>query len=122
MAEGTQPAVPRAEALRPDSDASRAADLGQLMGARERYKAVTGQYPGKLAPLPKLPAIPKTLEEAKALAERGHPLVIQAQHQVTAADLNVKIAATAFGPTLSGSVDRSQDMETGITHTRGVLT
>jgi outer membrane protein len=87
------------------------------MVARERYKAVTGQYPGKLAPLPKLPAIPKTLEEAKALAERGHPLVIQAQHQVTAADLNVKIAATAFGPTLSGSVDLSKDMETGIAST-----
>ena len=51
------------------------------------------------------------------MAERGHPVVIQAQHQVTAADLNVKIAATAFGPTLSGSVDLSKDVESGIAST-----
>jgi len=117
VGEVTQTDVSLAEAALAASNANLAAAQGQLMVARERYKAVMGAYPGKLASLPKTPAIPKTLEEAKAIAERGHPLVIQAQHQVTAADLNVKIAGTAFGPTLSGSVDLSKDMESGIAST-----
>jgi outer membrane protein len=117
VGEVTQTDVALAEAALAASDANLAAAQGQLMVARERYKAVTGQYPGKLASLPKPPALPKTLDEAKAVAERGHPVVIQAQHQVTAADQNVKIAATAFGPTLSGSVDLSKDVESGIAST-----
>ena len=114
VGEVTQTDVALAEAALAASDANLAAAQGQLLVARERYKAVTGQYPGKLASLPKPPALPKTLEEAKAVAERAHPVVIQAQHQVTAADLSVKIAATAFGPTLSGSADLSKDTDTGI--------
>jgi outer membrane protein len=117
VGEVTQTDVALAEAALAASDANLAAAQGQLLVARERYKAVTGQYPGTLASLPKPPALPKTLDEAKAVAERGHPVVIQAQHQVTAADLNVKIAATAFGPTLSGSVDLSKDVESGIAST-----
>lgn len=113
VGEVTQTDVSLAEAALAASNANLAAAQGQLMIARERYKAVTGHYPGRLASLPKLPTIPNTLEAAKAVAERGHPLVIQAQHQVAAAELNVKIAATAFGPTLSGSVDLSKDLQTG---------
>jgi outer membrane protein len=114
VGEVTQTDVSLAEAALAASEANLAAAQGQLMVARERYKAVTGAYPGKLARLPKPPALPKTMDEAKAVAARSHPLIIQAQHQVKAADLNVKIAATAFGPTLSGSVDVSKDVESGI--------
>lgn len=113
VGEVTQTDVSLAEAALAASKANLAAAQGQLMVARERYKAMTGHYPGKLARLPQTPALPRTLEEAKSLAERGHPVIIQAQHQVAAADLGVKIAATAFGPTLSGSLDLTKDTQSG---------
>ncbi|NEY89358.1 TolC family outer membrane protein [Tabrizicola oligotrophica] len=113
VGEVTQTDVSLAEAALAASNANLAAAQGQLMVARERYKAVTGHYPGTLAPAPKTPALPGSLEAAKAVAERGHPVVIQAQHQAAAADLNVKIAATAFGPTLGASVDLSKDVQDG---------
>ena len=114
VGEVTQTDVSLAEAALAASKANLAAAQGQLMVARERFKAVTGHYPGKLAGLPKTPAIPKSLEAAKSVAERGHPVVIQAQHQAAASAINVKIAATAFGPTLSGSVDLSENLDTGL--------
>lgn len=114
VGEVTQTDVSLAEAARAASEANLAAAQGQLMVSRERFKAMTGHYPGKLAAPPKSPALPNSLEEAKKVAERGHPLVIQAQHQVKAADLNVKMAKTAFGPTVSGSVDASENLVTGL--------
>jgi len=113
VGEVTQTDVALAEAALAASNANLAAAQGQLMVARERYKAVTGHYPANLASPPKSPAIPKTLEDAKSVAERGHPSVIQAQHQVAAADLNAQIAATAFGPTLSGSAGLNKDLDGG---------
>lgn len=108
VGEVTQTDVSLAEAALAASKANLAAAQGALMVARERFKATVGHYPGKLAALPKTPSIPKTLEEAKSVAERSHPVVTQAQHQVKAADLNVKIAGTSFEPTFSGNV--------GVTH------
>jgi outer membrane protein len=113
VGEVTQTDVSLAEAALAAAKANLAAAQGQLMVARERYKAVVGHYPGKLASLPKAPAIPRTLDEAKSVGERGHPIVVAAQNQVVAAELNVRIAATAFGPTLSGSIDLSKDLEEG---------
>lgn len=111
VGEVTQTDVSLAEAALAEAKANLAAAQGQLMIARERYKATIGHYPGKLTRLPKRPAIPNTFEEARSVAERGHPLVIQAQHQVVAADLNVQIAATAFGPTISGELKVTDDLQ-----------
>lgn len=111
VGEVTQTDVSLAEAALAASKANLAAAQGALMVARERFKATVGHYPGKLAALPKTPSIPKTLEEAKSVAERSHPVVTQAQHQVKAADLNVKIAATSFEPTFSGNVSLGHSFE-----------
>lgn len=113
VGEVTQTDVSLAEAALAAAKANLAAAQGQLMVARERYKAAIGYYPGKLAALPKSPAIPKTLNEAKAIAERGHPAIISVKHQVAAADLAVRIAGTSFGPTISGKIDLSKDVEGG---------
>lgn len=114
VGEVTQTDVSMAEAALAASKANLAAAQGQLMVARERYKAVTGHYPGKLAALPKPPAIPRSLEEAKSVAERTHPVVVQAQHQVKVSDLNVQIAKTALGPTISGQVAINKDLTDGL--------
>ncbi len=106
--------VSLAEAAQAASNANLAAARGQLMIARERYKAVTGAYPGNLQGLPKPPATAKTLEEAKSVAERTHPSIKQMQHEVRVAELNVQIAKTVLGPTLSGSVSASEDLDSGL--------
>lgn len=113
VGEVTQTDVSLAEAALAASNANLAAAQGQLMVARERYKAVTGHYPGNLARRPAPPALPKSLEAAKSVAERGHPVILQGQHQVAAANLGVQIAAKAFGPVLSGSLDVTKDTENG---------
>lgn len=114
VGEVTQTDVSMAEAALAASKANLAAAQGQLMVARERYKAVTGHYPGNLAALPKSPALPKSLEEAKSVAERNHPVIIQAQHQVLVSNLNIDIAKANLGPTVSGQVSINKDLNDGM--------
>lgn len=74
---------------------------GDLLVARESYKAATGAYPGQLDRTPPMPAMPKSQQEAVSVALRTHPDVLQAQRQVTLADVNVSRAAAEMGPNLT---------------------
>lgn len=89
-----------AEARLAASRSSLASAQGDLMVARESYKAATGAYPGNLAALPKSPKVGKTLQEAQAVARKSHPLVLQGQQLVTVAELQVSLADAAMKPTL----------------------
>jgi outer membrane protein len=109
-----------AEARLAAANAGLVAAQGDVNVARETYKVAVGAYPGALARLPALPALPKSLDAARAIAQQNHPFIIQAQHQSKIADLQVAIAKTAFGPTLSGSVGFSQD-DTGLGNTNAAL-
>ncbi|RJK96209.1 transporter [Paracoccus aestuarii] len=80
-----------------------AAANGQLEIAREGYLAVTGRRPGQLAPPPALPSLPATVDEARAIAQRSHPAIGQAQRQAAAAELAVAGAAAERNPTLSAN-------------------
>jgi outer membrane protein len=111
VGEVTRTDVAIAEARLASSRSALAAAEGQLMVAREAYKAATGDYPGKLAALPRSPKIGRTLEEAQAVAVKTHPLIRQAQQQVTVADLQVKLAKAAMKPTLGAGVSVSVDDE-----------
>jgi outer membrane protein len=104
VGEITRTDVSIAEARLAESRAALAAAQGDLMIAREAYKAATGAYPGNLAPLPKAPALPRTMEEAQAVARGTHPLIRQAQHQVTVADLQVEAAKAERTPTIGAGV------------------
>ncbi len=97
-----------------------AAAQGNLMIARERYKATTGAYPGNLAGLPKLPKTAKNQDDARAVAVRTHPFIIQSQHEAKAADLRVQIAKTGLGPTLSGQAGISEDFDGAGTTSIGI--
>ncbi|MFO1202962.1 MAG: TolC family outer membrane protein [Tabrizicola sp.] len=109
VGEITRTDVSIAEARLAASRASLASAEGQLMIAREAYKAATGAYPGRLAALPKAPALPRTMEEAQGVARSTHPLIRQAQHQVTAADLQVDAAKAERTPTIGAGVTLSTD-------------
>lgn len=113
--------VSLAEARLAAAQAGLAAAQGELSIAREVYKAAIGTYPANLKNLPKLPALPKTLEEARALAQAGHPSILQAQAQVKIADLQVKVAKGGFLPSVSAQVSVSEDLGTGADTTVAAL-
>jgi outer membrane protein len=101
VGEVTRTDVALAEAQVAAARAGLAAAQGQLAAARESYKAVTGHYPGALAIAPKAPALPKSVDEAQRIGLRTHPSLLQAQHQVAAADFGVALAAAQRLPTVS---------------------
>lgn len=81
---------------------------GNLMLARERYKAATGNYPGRLQGLPRAPATARSLDEARSIALRTHPDIRQSQRQVKISDLQVQLARAQMSPSLSGSVTATE--------------
>lgn len=100
VGEITRTDVAIAEARLAASRSALAAAEGQLMVAREAYKAATGAYPGKLAALPASPVLPRTLEDAQAVARRTHPLIRQAMEQVTISERRVELAEANMKPTV----------------------
>ncbi|SEN50351.1 outer membrane protein [Gemmobacter aquatilis] len=100
VGEVTRTDVAQAESALGAARASLAAAEGDLLVAREAYKALTGAYPGKLATPPAAPKLPKSLEQAVAMAMREHPDMIQQQHQVKAADMVVAQAEANMKPTI----------------------
>lgn len=113
VGEVTRTDVALAEARLASAQSGLVAAQGDLTTARERYKAVTGAYPGKLSALPKLPATAKTLDAARELALATHPDIKQAQHQVTAADLGVQLARAAGRPKLTAEARLRQAEPSG---------
>jgi outer membrane protein len=105
----TRTEVAQAEARLASARAALASAQGGLAVARENYKAATGVYPGRLAAAPKAPALPKSLDEAKAIAQRTHPSVRQAQREVTVAELGVASAAADRLPILSLGASATND-------------
>lgn len=114
VGEVTRTDVSLAEAALAAARSGLAADQGSLAQAREQYRVVVGQYPGLLAPPPATPAIPRTQNEARDVARRNNPALLQIQRQVKAADLAVLIAQRATRPSLNGTgaVTLSDDGDT----------
>ncbi len=117
VGEITQTDVSLAEARLAGARAAEAAANGELIAAREEYKAAIGHYPGTLSPPPTPPVTVKTLEEARALALSRHPDMLTAQRNVTIAELNVELALAAMKPTLSASASAAVSQPHGGTAT-----
>lgn len=109
VGEVTRTDVALAEARLASARAALSAAEGQLASAREAYKAATGSYPGALAAPPPAPRLPGSLDEAQAVAQRTHPLIRQAQREVTVAELQVQLAAAQRRPTLRGTASVGVD-------------
>ncbi|MEO6298980.1 MAG: TolC family outer membrane protein [Paracoccaceae bacterium] len=108
VGEVTRTDVALAQAQLAAANASLASAQGDYNIARERYNAAIGHYPTKLAPLPKSPVTARSLEEARALALRTHPVIQQSQHQAKAADIGVALAKAQMSPNVTGSVALQQ--------------
>ncbi|ESW59531.1 MAG: transporter [Rhodobacter sp. CACIA14H1] len=101
VGEVTRTDVAIAEARLAAARSGLAAAEGEFKVARERYRAVTGAYPGNLAGLPPLPATARSMEEARMIALRTHPDILAAQRQVTIAQLGVEATKAAMRPTIN---------------------
>lgn len=100
VGEITRTDVAIAEAELAAARAALATAEGNLMIARESYKAAVGHYPGNLSALPKAPAIPKSLDEARDVAIKTHPLIRQSQHLVTVSDRAVALTEANMKPSI----------------------
>ncbi len=120
VGETTRTDVAIAQARLAASRSALATAEGNLMIARESYKAATGAYPGRLAALPKLPALPRSLEDAQNVARSTHPLILQAQRLVTIADLQVDLAKAATKPTVGAGASIGIDQDGNGTQTFGL--
>ncbi|WP_347139737.1 TolC family outer membrane protein [Paracoccus sp. SSK6] len=96
--------VALADAQLAQTQAGLASAQGDLEIAREGYLAATGRLPGALDAPPPLPRLPASVDEARAIGQRNHPLIAQAQRQAAAAELGVAQAAAERNPSLSGNV------------------
>ena len=105
-----------------------AAAQGDLEIAREGYLAATGRFPGPLDAPPPLPRLPASVDEARAIGQRNHPLIAQAQRQAAAAELGVAAAAAesfrALRPALRHLLSASgsgRELEIGVASTDRML-
>lgn len=114
VGEVTRTDVSLAEARLAGSRAALAAAEGDLLVAREGYKAATGAYPGNLQPLPPTPDTVNTLGEAVAIALQSQPRIRQSQREVAVAGLNVQRARAEMQPELNARAGLQTDLDTGL--------
>ncbi|MGQ0610794.1 MAG: TolC family outer membrane protein [Paracoccaceae bacterium] len=115
VGETTRTEVAQAESLLASAQASEQAALGAVSLAQEDYRSRVGHAPGDLPPLPAAPKLPASEDEAKAIAQRRHPLILQSQSQLKLADMQVEMSKANFSPVIgaSGSLSNTLSGSTG---------
>ncbi len=101
VGEVTRTDVSLAEARLAGARANLALAQGNLAQAVEEYRAVVGMRPGNLPEPGRVPQTVSSAAEARSLAVRSHPEILQAQREVTVAELNVAVARAAMQPTVN---------------------
>lgn len=95
--------VSQADARLAATEATLATAVGNLQVARENYLAATGRMPTALSAPPPLPKLPASVDAARAVAQKNHPAILQAQRSAAAAELGVAAAAAERNPSLVGT-------------------
>jgi len=85
---------------------------GDLARAIEEFRSAVGRAPGDLRTPEDLRNLGDDVPAAKAAAMRRHPDILQAQRDVSAAELNIRAAAAAKRPSLNltGRLGASEDL------------
>ena len=123
VGEGTRTDVAQSESARSGAIAQLAAARAQVASAEAIYRQIIGEQPGNLnaaSPLAKM--LPKSLDQAYAMAAARHPAILASQHLVDAAGFGVKSAEGQLLPQLSGSasVSRNYQESHGISQVTGL--
>ena len=110
VGEVTRTDVSLAEARLASARSLLAAAQGDLAIAAEEFNVAIGRMPTSPRNVNPAP-VSQTLSQAKAFAVRNHPAILEAQHSVAAAELNIRRAEAATRPqiTLDGFVSIDQD-------------
>lgn len=103
VGEVTRTDVAQAESRLALAEANLVSAEGDLATAREDYNLAVGRYPGDLAPPPALPRTANSQADARAVAVRGHPQILQAQRLVSVAEINIARAEAAVLPSLTAN-------------------
>ena len=93
--------VAQADAQLASEHALLAAAEGQLQISRAEYAAVVGQNPGSLAPEPRLPGLPKEVDEAFSIAESASPEMRQALFSERESEAHVAAVRAEYRPSVS---------------------
>ncbi|SUZ30299.1 Outer membrane efflux protein BepC [Roseibaca ekhonensis] len=130
LGEVTRTDVSLAEARLAAARSQLAASEGDLAAAREGYKLVTGSYPRSLRAAPALPRTAASLQAAQDIARRTHPNIMQAQFEVTAAEMNAERVAAqrhgsvtgsaGIGQSFSSATNDTTSLTAGITYARPI--
>jgi len=121
VGEVTRTDVAQAEASVALARSESYAAQAQLKTSMANYRQIIGSEPKHLQPGRSLePLLPKSLDQAIAVALVEHPGVTAALHQVDSAALAVKVAESALMPTLSvnGQVSNQYDSFLGLPGSR----
>ncbi len=105
VGEVTRTDVALSEAQLASSQADLAVARGNLSIAQAEYVNAVGKTPGRTAGQPRLPNLPRSESDAVNLAQRNHPAILSAQHQVRALDLIVQQQRANLGPNVSLNAD-----------------
>ncbi|MDA7966390.1 TolC family outer membrane protein [Ruegeria sp.] len=105
VGEVTRTDVALSEAQLASSRADLAVARGDLSTAQAEYVNAVGKQPGRTSGQPSLPNLPRSASEAQNLAQRNHPAILSAQHQVRALDLIVQQQRANLGPNVSLNAD-----------------
>lgn len=112
VGEVTRTDVALAEARLAAARSLLASAQGNLARSAEEFRVAVGRGPSN--PRPATPApVSRGISDAKAFAVRNHPSILESQHAVKAAELNIRRAETAFQPrgTLNGQVGLNDEFD-----------
>lgn len=101
VGEVTRTDVAQAEAAVEDARSNLALARRNLTQAQAEYTNVVGRPPGLLTSVPALPTIDTDIPRAQSIAVRNHPEMVQARHDVAAAELVAVAAGRDMLPTIS---------------------
>lgn len=90
----------QARARKAEAQAGFAQAQGRRIAAEASFERLTGQPAGEMAPLPALPAVPPSLDEATDLARNANPALRQAQSGVDVAKAGARAARADGLPTV----------------------
>ena len=107
VGEVTRTDVALAEARLAAARAQLAAASGDRIRQTAAFEQIVGRPPGPLSAPPDVPNIPKDVDTALGQAQRGHPDLLDVQHQIAAAELYVKAERRFILSTVSLSAKRT---------------
>jgi len=116
VGEGTRTDVALAEANLADSLSALAAAKSTVRASEATYVQIIGKQPGALVSPPDAARfLPKTIEEALAIAYKNHPLIKAAQYNVDAGQFNVKVSEGTLLPSVTLDASYLRSFQRGTT-------